>query len=314
MRILLVMVSFASFAQQDPHFSQYMLNPYIWNPAYPALKDQCILSAHHRTQWLGYTTSYTSDQVSAPSTQLFTATAPVSKLKGAMGTYIMNDNIGPLRNFTAGLSYAYRIDLGEGRLGIGVGVGVGSMYVNGEQWRAENPNDPTLSATNFSTVNQLQPNLRFGLSYGTENLYLGFSVNNVSSPSYSLGSSSIESKLIRHYYAQAGYIIHLSEALKLQPSLLLKSISGVQSIEMSSLFLLQKLWFGASYRTSDALIGLVGFNIFPDNSLKLGYNIDLSVINASGKSQTSHEIYLSYNIGSILDNRKPIVRSPRFRF
>ena len=313
MKVLFALLPLTVSAQQDPQFSQYMLNPYIWNPSYPALKDQYVLSAHHRTQWLGYSTSYNSDQIAAPSTQLFTATAPVLKLKSAFGIQVMNDDIGPLRNFTAGISYAYRIDLGEGRLALGVGLGVGSMQVNSALWRAENPNDPTLSATNFTTVNQVRPNFRIGVSYGTENLFLGLSINNVSTPTYSLGTSTIESRLVRHYYAQAGYTLYLSEVIRLQPSFIFKNISGVSSLELSSLFLLNKLWFGMSYRTSDAVIGLVGLNIFPDNSLKLGYNIDLSVINAGGKSQTSHEIYLSYNIGSILDNRKPIVRSPRFR-
>jgi type IX secretion system PorP/SprF family membrane protein len=312
--IILSWVPFSLLAQQDPQFGQYMMNPYIWNPAYPALKDQYSLSFHYRSQWQGYTTSYGSDQISAPNTQLFTGTMPLTKLKSGAGIQVMNDNIGPLRNFNASLSYAYRIELGPGRLGAGVGIGVSSLYLNPDLWRAENPNDPTLSASNYNSLNQLKPNFRVGLAYADDKFYLGLSVNNVATPTYSFSTASIESKLVRHYYLQSSYLFALDENINMQPSLLLKNISGVTSYELSDLFYFHKVWFGLSYRSSDALIALAGIHLLRDNSLKLGYNIDFSVINTTAKSLTSHEIYISYNLGSFLDNRKPIVRSPRFRF
>ena len=313
--VFLVMVPLSLMAQQDPQFGQYMMNPYIWNPAYPVLKDQMAVSFHHRTQWQGYKTSYGSDQISAPSTQLFTAAIPVPKFKSGTGLQVMNDNIGPLRNFNVGITYAYRIDVGAtGKIGVGIGIGASSLYINSDLWRAENPNDPTLAATNYNSVNQLKPNFKLGVAYSNDKLYLGISVNNVATPTYSFSTSTIESKLVRHYYLQSSYLISLSDRVDMQPSILVKSISGVQSYEMSDVFFFHKVWVGLSYRTADALIGLVGLNLLADNSLKLGYNIDLSVINTSAKALTSHEIYISYNFGSFLDNRKPIVRSPRFRF
>lgn len=308
-----LLLSLEVVGQQDPQFGQYMINPYIWNPSYPALKDQYMISFHHRTQWLGYTTTNNADQINAPSTQLFTATLPLKRLKSGAGVQILNDNIGPLRNFNLGITYAYAINVGDGRVGIGVGLGLNSLYINTDLWRAENPNDPILASANASSVNQMRPNFKLGMGYTTERFYLGATINNVLTPSFNFNSSTIESKLVRHYYVQSSYLIDLSENLKMQPSAIFKSISGANSFEVSNLFMVSRLWAGASFRSSDAVIGLIGISLFSDNSLKFGYNIDLSVINGSAKSLSSHEIYISYNIGSILDNRKPIVRSPRFR-
>lgn len=291
-----------------------MMNPSIWNPSYAALKNQYMMCLHHRTQWLGYSTTNSSDNIQAPNTQLVTLTAPIQKLKSGIGLGVMNDNLGPIRNFNALVSYAYGFDVGLGKLATGVSFGIQSMYLNTNTWRPENVNDPTLSVISSGTLNQLKPVFRFGLGYSDEKFYIGLSVNNLFTPSYSFSNSGIESKLVRHYYLQSSYLIYLSEKVSLQPSILTKNAEMSMSIEASNLFLIGNIWTGLAFRTGDAATFLAGINLLADKSLKVGYNLDLSVLNNSAKALTSHEIFLSYNLASFLDNRKPIVRSPRFRY
>jgi type IX secretion system PorP/SprF family membrane protein len=314
LRIFILLLPFVSFAQQDPQFSQYMMNPFIWNPSVAALKNDYVLSLHHRSQWVGYTTSNSSDNISAPSTQLFSVTAPVKKIKSGIGLSVMNDNLGPLRNMSTTLSYAYGTQLGSGKLAAGLGLGVQSMYINTDLWRPENANDPTLSVSNTGVLNKLNPNFRFGVSYATEKWMVGFATNNIFTPSYSYNSGKLTSQLDRHYYLQGSYLFPVSERVSIQPSTILKSVSGIHSSEISSLVLVGSFWTGLSYRTSDALAMLAGINLLADKSLKLGYSLDLSVKSKSAKSLSSHEVFLSYNFGSVLYNKKPIARTPRFRY
>ncbi len=301
-----------AFAQQDPQFGQYMMNPNLWNPSYSGLKKPITLSFHHRTQWLGYTNSDNNPSINPPSTQMLTATTQISRINSGIGFGLMNDNIGPIKNQNIYLSYSYYLKLGEGKIAAGIGLGANLMTINSSLWRPENSNDPTL--VSGGSINQYKPLLRFGLSYSTDKFYIGLASNNVSNPTYNFGNNNISSSLVPHYYLQSSYRFSLSEGLEMQPSFLLKKANFVNSLEISNLFFLHNFWFGASYRTSDALIFLAGIQLLPDKSLKFGYNFDLTVINAKAKSVSSHEIFLSYNLGSLLDNKKPIIRSPRYRF
>jgi hypothetical protein len=88
---------------------------------------------------------------------------------------------------------------------------------------------------------------------------------------------------------------------------------SIASFEVSNLVYVNNFWLGLAYRSSDAATFLAGISMLSDKSLKVGYNLDLNVINISAKALTSHEIFLSYNLASFLDNKKPIIRSPRFR-
>jgi type IX secretion system PorP/SprF family membrane protein len=314
LRILFFLVSTISLAQQDPQFSQYMMNPLMWNPSYSALNNDYMLSLHHRTQWIGYTPSNNSDNIQAPSSQLFTFSTPLRKIRSGLGLGVLNDRIGPINSTNAFLSYSYGIKLGEGKLAAGVGFGIHSSQINTSLWRPENPNDNTLNAGNSGSINQIKPNFRLGLGYTRDNFFLGLSVNNITTPTFTYSTDVISSQLERHYYFQGSYKIFLSESVSLQPSAIGKMTKSITSFEVSNLVFVKNFWLGLAYRTSDAATFLAGINLLPDKSLKVGYNLDLNVINISAKALTSHEIFLSYNLSSFLDNKKPIVRSPRFRY
>ena len=263
---------------------------------------------------MGYTPSNSSDNTQAPSTQLVTFSAPLRKIKSGIGLGVLADRIGPVSSTNAFLSYSYGIKLGEGKLAAGAGFGIHSSQINTSLWRPENPDDATLNAANSGTVNQIKPNFRLGIGYTRNNLFVGLSVNNITSPTFTYGTGAISSQLERHYYLQSSYRIFLSESVSLQPSLIGKMIKSITSFELSNLVYVKNFWLGLAYRSSDAATFLAGISLLSDKSLKLGYNLDLNVINISAKALTSHEIFLSYNLASFLDNKKPIVRSPRFRY
>ena len=74
------------------------------------------------------------------------------------------------------------------------------------------------------------------------------------------------------------------------------------------------MWGGMSYRRSEAVVLLVGYNFLPNQVLKIGYSFDYVVKDQDAKSPTSHEIFLRYDLpGFILGGRKE-VKTPRFSF
>jgi len=62
---LLVLATQASYAQQDPNFTQYMYNTLSINPAYAGSRDAFSAVALHRSQWLGFDGAPTSQTLSA---------------------------------------------------------------------------------------------------------------------------------------------------------------------------------------------------------------------------------------------------------
>src|SRR5436190_19335939 len=58
-------------AQQKPHYTQYILNQYILNPAITGIENYTDVKLSHRHQWVGIQ--------DAPVTTYFTIHAPIGK-------------------------------------------------------------------------------------------------------------------------------------------------------------------------------------------------------------------------------------------
>jgi len=63
-------------AQQDAQFTQYMFNTIYYNPAYAGVEGVTRFSAIHRTQWLGFSTSFDGPGGN-PQTQVISAVTPL---------------------------------------------------------------------------------------------------------------------------------------------------------------------------------------------------------------------------------------------
>jgi type IX secretion system PorP/SprF family membrane protein len=112
----------------------------------------------------------------------------------------------------------------------------------------------------------------------------------------------------------AGYDYEINYDFVLRPSVLVKSDLTTYSFDLSLLaYFREKLWFGFSFRQSDAMIALIGYSFLKDNSLRLGYSFDYIINAQEAKNPTSHELLLSYTLPVLSGGEKRIIRTPRFR-
>src|SRR5690606_18363600 len=109
------------FGQQDPQFSQYMFNNLYLTPAYSGVDGVTRLTAFHRSQWLGYESSFGDG--GAPTTQMVSFSRPVVNSRGASGGCLMNDPLGPSNTRRGPASYACRLGVRESKLSVGSRVG-----------------------------------------------------------------------------------------------------------------------------------------------------------------------------------------------
>jgi type IX secretion system PorP/SprF family membrane protein len=120
MRVLtafvLILVNITVLAQQDPLYSQYMLNPFQVNPACAGLNNNFNAMAGYRTQWTGLEGQPTTTNVSAHSS--------VANNKVGVGILFLNDKIGNLNNTETNLAVSYKLQFEESTFSFGMQAGV----------------------------------------------------------------------------------------------------------------------------------------------------------------------------------------------
>lgn len=291
---------FEAQAQQDPHYTQYMYNMNVINPAYAGSKENLTFGLLYRKQWI--------EIEGAPSTFTFSGSTPVGKNVG-IGLSVISDKIGPVEENNIYGDFSYTLNLGgERRLAFGVKAGatlhkvclfskIGNGYVPdaGDDGFAEDTNNSFL-------------NIGSGLFYYTDKYYIAFSVPNMLKSTYLDYNGRRFGTQTPHYFLTGGYVFDLSPTLKFKPFTMIKSAIGAPvSVDLSTNFLFnEKFEIGATYRLQDSFGAMVNYTINPN--LKIGYAYDHIVSDLKVTTPSSHEIILLFD----LNFPKKISRSPRY--
>ena len=268
---------FDVYAQQDPHYTQYMYNMNVINPAYAGSKENISLGLLYRKQWINID--------GAPETLTFAAHSPIGKNVG-LGLSVISDKIGPIQEQNVFGDFSYTIKFNEThKLALGLKAGAAFHNVGLRDIQSSLP-DPSEGVFG-QDINDVSLNLGAGAFYYSEQFYFALSVPNM---------------------ITTGYVFNLNEKLKFKPSTMLKSAFNVRpSLDASANFLFnEKFEIGATYRLEDSFGAMVNFAITPE--LRIGYAYDHVVSNLNLGTPSSHEFMLLYDIFV----SKKVSRSPRF--
>ena len=284
--VLLIVLSGQLLAQQDPYYSQYMLNQLVINPAYAGINDVICLNATTRQQWVGIK--------GAPSTTIFNANAPFKPfgISSGAGIVVSDDKLGFQNNMSIDLDYSYKMDLRKGKLGIGFNAGIYNEKLSSAQWippqttATEDTYIPGASESDFAF------DMGLGIYYKSDDLYLGLSAAHILQPKIKFQNSYTQ--LMRHYNILAGYRIVLPNPMfEIRPSAYLATDGKAFSYTLNTNVMYNKrFWGGVSYRAGDAIIALLGIELF--NGLKVGYSYDYTTNGLQHYNSGTHEIVLGY--------------------
>ena len=305
--LLLIICIQPGFSQQDPVTSHYMFNTLTYNPGIAGTSGMICATALTRQQWVGFK--------GAPATTIFNISAPVSpfKINSGVGLLVESDNIGFDKDINLSASYSYLLDLGSGTLGIGLNLGILNKTLN-PTWEIPSGDihtpasgDPLIPETKESVV---AFDAGLGFYYRTDKYYAGLSVTHINQPKikYSKGTPYIS----RNYYLTAGYNLQLpNPSLELLPSVFVYSDGKVVQFSVSSLIRYnKKVWGGVSYRAGDALVGMIGLELY--NGLRLGYAYDFTLSDMKTNSSGSHEFMVNYCFDLSLGRSSMKYKSIRF--
>lgn len=264
----------------------YVHNSLAINPAYSGSQEALSTTILHRRYWFGFKGS--------PTTMSLSVHTPLKNERIGLGLLLLNDKIGINKETSFIGNYAYRIDLGYGKLAFGLGFGMTFFSAAWNDLAAHDPDDILL--TNNSSFGVI-PDFSIGIYYTTKKYFMGLSLPLFLSHEYDPKSNKYT---ITNYYKEynyfynAGYIFDINQDIKFFPSLLVKYHKGnTTQIDFNSQIILKdKVWFGATYRSKNVLIGMFQYQV--NNQLRIAYSYDFSIGKKGQYMNNSHEIMLNY--------------------
>jgi len=270
-------------AQQQPIYSQYMLNDFSMNPAIAGTSGYFNVKSDNRFQWMGIT--------DAPQTFILTFDGPINTQHMGIGAYVYTDVTGPTRQTGATAAYSYHLKLKDDlNLSFGISAGILQFSVDGQAITLVQQNDQAL-------VNQFEsaivPSFAAGAYLYSSKFWVGVSAPQIVPINAKLNNfAGAQNELVTHYYASAGYKLALNEDFELDPTLEANYVIPVppQFDIGARVIYTQKFWLGAGYRTSDAVYAMVGYTY--QKSLTFGFSYDYSITDIAKYSTGTTEFYI----------------------
>lgn len=301
-----------------------MRNQIMTNPAAAGVYDFLDITVGGRYQWAGfdnapmtaylYGSKVLNSSKSRYNPSLRTSRGPIrspeirtGKLKHAIGGQVVADEYGAFRKISFSGTYAIHLPISRKfNMSFGTKVGISNNTFLQERatvltqmsgYSGPSVSDPGYDAfiANQSSLNYMD--LGMGFYIYSKALFAGLSVDQLTTDLVRFGSGTANFDPNMHFQAIAGYRIPLNRNLNLIPSMLVKYMKPAPvSVEASLQLEYQEwLWFGFSYRHTDAVIFMLGGNI--SQKFKFGYSFDYSLSQFSDFSNGSHELVLGIMIG-----------------
>lgn len=299
--IFVIVISFIPIlvvGQEVPFYSNYTNNPLVYNPANAGYSGGIDLFLHHRSQWSGFKGS--------PVTQLFTMSAPLTKINSGLGIFFQNDQRGLFNVLTGSAKLAYHAKLNKkSSLSFGVGLDIHNRLLRLGESTVRDIDDPMLSQ---GTTSETFFDASLGLEYHfTDKLMVGLSV-----PQLLEGAQKKENRLVensRYFIGQASYLFKVipSKNIKVQPVVLVRYLQNVPlQFDVNTLIhFKERFMVGVGYRNNYAMNFHAGVNI---KSFKVRYVYDFATTNSAINAGLSHEITLGYTVSAHSKNKEIVAK------
>lgn len=293
----------AAFGQDiPPVYSQFYMNPTVYNPAFAGSDGYTSLYLVHRRQWIGIE--------GAPLTSTLSMHTPFSRTTAA-GMLISHDKAGILQNINAEAQFAYIIPFGDEhnfRMGLAAGMSRLSLDLSEAtpEQRAYLANRP---------ANQNHFRAKFGINYHYKKFNIGLSSNSLfqnsplSGGDAEFGLAPLQDIVVNAIY----YIPLIPDQLHIEPYAIYQRFASFQRSEGGLLFYFKNnFWTGASYRSDYGITGLFGLSL--KETIRIAYAYEFGNTAVAGFMIPSHEIQIALKLGKERSFVKEVIRKPRFEF
>ena len=306
---ILLLLPMYTMAQSDQHYSMFMYNKLLYDPAYAGSRDVLSVNGLYRNQWTGIDGAPKVINVSVDGA-VGSYMKPFRRV--ALGFSAGNELTGVETNNNLRAYYAYRIRFAHSVLSFGLSAGVDLYSAAYSRLTLHQQNDP-----NFATDvrNAALPAFGTGVYWSGDNFYCSASVPNLLQNVYDkseVKAGNTIAQQIRGYYAGACYVFTANDAIKIEPQFLARyAINNVHQLPFScdlnvSAIFYERFLAGITYRTDKSLEAIV--HLQASKRINIGYAYDYTLSGLNGYSGGAHELILGYDF--VRDNNSFL--TPRF--
>ncbi len=312
-----------AFGQQDPHYTQYMFNKQLYNPAYTGFTNSHCVALLMRSQYGNYLDqTYTLNQAATGAQEVYgkkgsrTATfsygAPIpfaeggkwkSKNTGGIGASFFSDRVGYVTTTNFKLDISGKRELDPDRtIAVGLNIGAVQKELDFSGFLPKDPGDPLIPVS--TATSNMKPAIGFGAWYrdlGMHDLNIGYSLQNINKPQFNAGPI-VNMRAGLHHYIFGSAVFALGPLLELTPSLMVKASQDQgffanPDFNTAALFKYNNNLTGGialrnSFKTFESASVVLGYNLNPE--LRIGYSFDFNVTALSRNNSNTHEIILNY--------------------
>ncbi len=328
--IPLLILCLQASAQQRPHYTQYILNNYILNPALSGIENYMDIKFSMRDQWVGlngapktsyfsihgpigkkdYRTSSTSFQVPGqnPRGKYYWENYTAAEPHHGAGVTIVHDRTGSFTRFSANVTYAYHLGLTP-TTNLSAGFSAGITRVGIDKLKQDfsgggDPVDPATGASISGEINKIRPDMGVGLWLYSKNYFIGLAAQQIIPQKLAFTDDATfltKGRMVPHIFLTAGYRFLIGEDVNAIPSIMVKYIDGSSKTnfqpEMNVKLQYRDLaWVGGSYRYQNGYAAMAGLNV--SNTFNVGYAYDFTTTALNTVSRGTHEIMVGFLIGN----------------
>lgn len=321
--IIMTGVTNKSFGQQRPHYTQYILNNYIINPALTGIENYTDIKLSYRNQWVGfpgapktiyatihapigkqdYRTSPTSFEVPGenPRGRYYWEEYTAAEPHHGVGATIINYKTGYINRSYITVSYAYHLGLTPKlNLSAGFAAGISAINIDASKIELANPVDPAIGGT-AQELRKVKPELNAGLWLYSDRFFAGFAAQQIIPQKVTLVTNDFyKSTLVPHFFATAGYRFLVNEEVNIIPSVMLRYIPSMPvfaDVSVKAQYQ-DRFWIGGNYRLKEGFAAMTGFNISNTFNVSYSYDVNNSKYLLQYMQRGTHEIVLGFMIGN----------------
>jgi type IX secretion system PorP/SprF family membrane protein len=272
-------------AQQDPLYSQNMLNPLLINPAYAGLNNNFNAMVGYRTQWAGFD----------GQPQTFHASGHTSLVNNKVGAglLLMNDKIGNVSNTEVNASFAYKLQLNETVLSFGMQAGVQNFRTDYSSLNLFDPGDNAFIGGERGT----RINIGAGAILKSEKFFIGLSVPRLLPTTFKNGGQEFE-LYNQHAYLMGGYVHYLNERIRLKPTVLLRGVGGAPaSVDLAFNVNLNAVHTAGIFTRNFNTYGVLLQTLLKEK-FRFGYVFEIPTNKSVGTQFSTHEIMLGIQLSA----------------
>jgi type IX secretion system PorP/SprF family membrane protein len=308
--VFLAIIGQSSFGQQLPLYSQYIYNKFLINPAVAGSDGYTSLNLTARKQWVGLSGSPQVFSFSAQTRFLKhrskiisvsnnkTVFRPANDARVGLGGTVFSYQSGLIQRTGFQVAYAYHLWLQRmTQLSFGLSFTGTYFRINEKELSMMDQNDPML----YSDLRRgiFIPDATFGVHLLNRKYSVGFSANQLFGASAKIGNDAYTNYVLyRHYYLFGSYSIEPNKDIEIRPSALFMMSEQPTLKPMvefgGNIIYKQTFWAGLSYRTSGAIIAIMGVRY---TNMYIGYAFDYTLSEIQKITYGTHELNIAWKFG-----------------